>query len=185
VVTRLRDDQAGFGLIELLIAMTILNIGMLALVASLNSGMLALTNAGRVTTASVIAERQLELYRGMDAASIGLRQASVDALYAANTVYTCDVALRVNPALACSAANRRTQLYNAGCANPPSAACNPSRTVTGPDGASYRVDTYVVNSTPQSVTPVRAVKLVTVVVRNAGDPARVYARHQSTFDEGA
>jgi len=45
------------------------------------------------------------------------------------------------------------------------AACTPSQTLTGPDGRSYRVDTYIVSVTPAGGT---AVKQVTVVVRRAG-----------------
>jgi hypothetical protein len=48
--------------------------------------------------------------------------------------------------------------------------------VTGPDGRSYRVDTYIVWVTPAGGT---AVKQVTVVVRRAGQTAAL-ARVQST-----
>ena len=45
------------------------------------------------------------------------------------------------------------------------AACTPSQTVTGPDGHSYRVDTYVVSVVPSGGA---AVKQITVVVRKPG-----------------
>lgn len=182
VLTRVRHAESGIGLIELLIAMTMLNIGLLALIASLNTGMAALNNASRVSTASLLAERQLELYRGIGAASVGLHQGSLTDLYANDAVYGCDPAI-VNPALVCSSANRTAQITLSTC-SATSAQCSPSQPVTGPDGQRYRVDTYVVSRTPPANGPVRAVKLVTVVVRNADDPDRTYARHQSTFDEG-
>ena len=43
---RLRSEQ-GFGLIELLMAMVMLNIGILAVVAAFNSGIFALNRASR------------------------------------------------------------------------------------------------------------------------------------------
>jgi hypothetical protein len=54
--------------------------------------------------------------------------------------------------------------------------------VTGPDGRSYRVDTYIVSTTP---TGGRAVKKVTVVVRMVtnGVVGTVLARQASTFDQ--
>jgi hypothetical protein len=49
--------------------------------------------------------------------------------------------------------------------SPVVAACTPSQVVTGPDGRSYRVDTFMVWSTPAGGAPV---KQVTVVVRKSG-----------------
>ncbi len=54
--------------------------------------------------------------------------------------------------------------------------CTPTQTVTGPDGRSYRVDTYIVWTTPSGGT---AVKQVTVVVRKSGTTATL-ARVVST-----
>ncbi len=61
---RLRSE-GGFGLVELLIAMVMLNIGLLAVVASFSSGIVSLNRASRLTTAAVIADQQMELYRAM------------------------------------------------------------------------------------------------------------------------
>jgi len=47
VLRRLRQE-AGFGLIELLMAMTILNVGILATVAAFNSGIVTLRRSGLV-----------------------------------------------------------------------------------------------------------------------------------------
>ena len=61
---RLRaSDQQGFGLIELLMSMTMLNIGILALVAAFQSGAFALKRASAVSTAAAIADIQMERYR--------------------------------------------------------------------------------------------------------------------------
>ena len=46
-LSRLAASEGGFGLIELLIAMTVLAIGISAIVAGLSSGMVALNRASR------------------------------------------------------------------------------------------------------------------------------------------
>lgn len=58
--------------------------------------------------------------------------------------------------------------------------CNASRQAPGADGKAYRVDTYIVSATP---TGGRAVKKVTVVVRDYNKLQVVYARQVSTFDQ--
>ena len=68
---RLRSE-AGFGLIELLMAMVMLNIGILAIVAAFNSGMFALKRASKISTASAIADSQMELYRAITYSAIAL-----------------------------------------------------------------------------------------------------------------
>src|SRR4249920_2027066 len=57
--------QSGFGLIELLMAMVMLNIGLLAVVAAFTSGIWGLARAGRVSTAAALADQQMEIYRGL------------------------------------------------------------------------------------------------------------------------
>jgi type II secretory pathway pseudopilin PulG len=168
---RLRS-QAGFGLIELLMAMVMLNIGILAIVAAFNSGMFALNRASRISTASALADAQMELYRALTYNSIALDStllASVD-----NT-YKCD------SALGGSCPNSTSGEVTTTCTGSPVPnECNPSRAVTGADRKSYRVDTYITTTTPSGG---RAVKLVTIVVRNARElSARPFARVASTFD---
>ena len=68
----------GFGLIELLISMLMLNIGILAIVAAFNSGALALKRAGEISTASVLADKQMELYRALKYTEIALVSTAVD-----------------------------------------------------------------------------------------------------------
>jgi prepilin-type N-terminal cleavage/methylation domain-containing protein len=62
VVRRLRNDE-GFGLVELLIAMTILTIGIMAIAAGFSSGWVALDRASKASTASAIADQKMEAYR--------------------------------------------------------------------------------------------------------------------------
>jgi Tfp pilus assembly protein PilV len=51
VATRAREES-GFGLLELLMAMVMLNVGILAIVAAFSSGNAALARANRLRTSS-------------------------------------------------------------------------------------------------------------------------------------
>ncbi|HEX4929143.1 MAG TPA: type II secretion system protein [Gaiellaceae bacterium] len=177
MIARLRS-QEGFGLIELLVSMMMLNIGILAIVASFNSGALALKRAGEVSTASVVADKQMELYRALKYTEIALDTTAV-ASANADTTYQCDVANKIAASGPCGGANQQTQQLTT-CATL-TAQCNPRQTVQGPDSRSYRVDTYVISQTPPTG---RAVKLVTIVVRRSAD-LHTLARVASSFDESS
>ena len=170
---RLRS-QEGFGLIELLMAMVMLNIGILAIVAAFNSGAVTLNRASRISTAAALADQQMELYRAIPYASIALDASSIPV----TSPYTTDTAYSA------------TQLTTT-CATPIANECNASRSITGansPDRKHYRVDTYIALSTTTTTPPTptngRPVKIVTVVVRDGGAlTARPLVRIASTFDQ--
>lgn len=162
--------EGGFGLVELMVAMVILNVAILALVAAFISSSTALARASRSATAATLAERQLELYRALTYTAIALDTTSVNAT---DTTYRNDTALPSN-----NIANLITT--SSGCSGVPDQ-CNPSRTATGPDGETYRVDTYIVSKTPPNG---RAIKLVTVVIRNGTTLTQnPWARQSSSFDQ--
>jgi|SRR5215210_5970301 len=163
VLWRARSEE-GFGLIELLMAMTILNVGILALVAAFQSGAFALKRASATSTAAAIADIQLEKFRAITYSAIAL---DATAFGTVDTTYTGDVAY---------SSGELTQT----CATPLPDYCKPVRSLTGPDGKLYRVDTYVINDT---VTASRTFKRVTVVVRDANAlSGRPLTRIASTFD---
>jgi Tfp pilus assembly protein PilV len=171
VRVRLRSD-AGFGLIELLMAMVMLNIGILAIVAAFNSGMFALKRAGQLSTASALADSQMETFRAITYAAIGLDST---ALGTVDNTYKCD------STLGSGCPNSTTPEVTQSCSSPLPNECNPSRSVTGADHKPYRVDTYITTTTP---TNGRSLKVVTVVVRDGNHPsARPLARIASTFDQ--
>ena len=62
MMARLRGQQ-GFALIEMLVAIVVINIGLLAILLALNSGMVTLRRSAETSTASAVADKQLELYR--------------------------------------------------------------------------------------------------------------------------
>lgn len=166
---RLLRAERGFGLIELIIALTLLNVGILALVAAFNSGALALQRAGKTSTASVLADKQMELYRSMLYDGIGLDATELaadddDATYAGDGAYSASMVT-----LTCTG-------------TPTPEECDPMRTVTGPDNRTYRVDTYIVLEAPTASS--RDLKNVTIVVRDGSNPTgRPLVRSESTFDK--
>jgi type II secretory pathway pseudopilin PulG len=163
---RLRKDS-GWGLIEMLMALTILNIALLAIVAAFSSGAVALQRAAKISTGATLADTHMELYRALKYTSIVLDANSLTSAQADST-YTADTSYNASE-------------VTASCSSPVPAECLPIQTVTGPDGKRYRIDTYMVYETPSTGRPL---KKVTVVVRDAQDLAkRPYARVQSTFDE--
>jgi type II secretory pathway pseudopilin PulG len=169
VRVRLRQER-GMGLIELLMAMTILNIGILAIIAAFNSGMITLRRSSMVATASVLADQQMELYRALTYDQLSLDTTSLGSV---DNNYKCD------SVLGGSCPNATSGLVQASC-SPLTNQCTPSRSVTGPDRHLYRVDTYVLNDHPVAAS--RTVKKVTVVVRDGRKLSKVLARETSTFD---
>lgn len=164
--TRLAREEGGFGLVELVIAIAILNVVILALFATFNAGSLALQRAGRISTAETVGDKQMELFRAHLYANVGLESSLVTAA-AGDATHTSDAAW----------VSAGSQLTVASCTTSADE-CKPVRTgVTGADGRTYRVDTYVRQLT---LTSGRPVKRVTVVVRGAD--GKKLARLSSTFD---
>ncbi|HEV7640145.1 MAG TPA: type II secretion system protein [Gaiellaceae bacterium] len=189
------QSEAGFGLIELLISMVILQIALLALVGAFGAGAVALGRAGIVNTAAVLADTQMELYRSMPYDAIGLDTASAPTtgMYVADTV-ACPasqtpVCANTDPrnnavpntaTWSCTAQNGATSVvtyFSANGINP----CLAHRPVSGtasPDGKTYYVDTYIAWATAASQ---RAAKTVSVLVRNSAG-TMVLARVITAFD---
>ncbi len=158
--------EEGFGLVELLIAMVLLNIGLIAIMGAFVTGSKAVRRASRVATASTIADTQMELYRALTYGAIALDPTSIPG----TSPYTTDSAY---------SASQVTATCSGSVSSNPQ--CNASRTLTGPDHGTYRVDTYIVLRTP---TGGRAVKLVTIVVRDtAALTGPALARQASSFDQ--
>ena len=171
---RLRRED-GFTLVELVIAMVVLSIAILALIAAYTSGFMTLNRATRVSSARLVADSQMERIRAVQYSAIKLNttcgaSCTEDATFTGDTAY--------------SSAAQVT-----GCTTTDSA-CLPTQTKTGPDGQSYRLDTYVeytcvsgTLSTSPSLTCGAGnpypVKRATVVVRSSNLTTPV--REQSTF----
>jgi uncharacterized protein (TIGR02598 family) len=164
---RLRSER-GFGLVELVIAMAMLAIALLALVAAISSGIVTLQRSGAAATAGTLADKQMERYRALKYTSILLDSASVTTANA-DTTYTGDSAWNAS------------QVTGTCTGSPLPVECQPKQTVTGPDNRQYRVDTYIVYQTPSGG---RQLKLVTVVIRDLQKLTGIpLAKLQSRFDE--
>jgi type II secretory pathway pseudopilin PulG len=170
-------EESGFGMLELLMAMVMLNVGILAIVAAFSSGSTALARASRISTAAALANKQMEVYRGLRYNNIVFatdewNSALADSTYTADSVYTQNMQSPVAPkGLVPTVTLCPTSV--------PTPACDPSYTTTGADNRSYRVDTYLYFDTPTSGGQL---KTITVVVRNTSDLTRTLARMSSTFD---
>ena len=178
---RARSEE-GFGLIELLMAMTMLNIGILAIVAAFNSGAVALRRASHVSTASALADQQMEGYRALLYTQIGFDTSQISGL---DNTYKCDSVLGgscPNAVTTCSSgtcADGTVPTLTCGSAN----TCLPQRTASGatsPDAYPYRIDSYIVYKTQ---TNGRQLKQITIVVRDGRTPSKTFARLTSTFDQ--
>jgi Tfp pilus assembly protein PilV len=174
--------EDGFGLIELIMAMVMLNIGILAIVASFNSGAVALRRASHVSTASALADQQMEGYRALLYDRIGFDTGQMSGL---DNTYKCDSVLGAscpNTVTSCAAAtcaDNTVPTLTCGSAN----YCLPRRTAAGatsPDAYSYRIDSYILFKTQTSG---RQLKQITVVVRDGKTPTKTLARLTSTFDK--
>ena len=164
-------------MLELLMAMVMLNVGILAVVAAFSSGNAALYRASRTSTAGALANKQMEAYRGLKYDNIVFVTSEWTSAIA-NSIYTGDTVSQTN--MSNPVAPHALVATVSTCpANVPATACDPSYTTTGADHRSYRVDTYLYYDTPTSGQQLRA---VTVVIRNPDDLTRVFARVSSTFD---
>lgn len=171
-LARLREEE-GFTLIELTIVMAVLTIGILSLVAAYSSGYVAMKHATRVTSAQELADSQMERFRALSYTSIALNT-SCGTNCAEDATYTADAAYSSTAQITGCATQDQT--------------CLPTQTKTGPDGNSYRLDTYIAWSCLSgtysagscgSTNPI-PVKLITVVVRQSGTTP-ILVRQQSTF----
>jgi len=192
-LARRLSGEGGFGIIELLIAMLVLALGIMAIVAGFSSGIIALDRASRAGTAGTLADKQLEGYRALGFDGILLTDSPSPALDATHTTDPAYDATNAVPTGTCTG----------------SPTCSPLQSpVTGADGRAYRVDTYIAwscpagspvyvgtfgpetytQASPGCLDPVtndllsRPVKQITVVVRDGADTTKTYIRVTSTFD---
>ena len=169
------EQEDGFGLIELLMAMVMLNIGILAMVASFNSGIVALARSSHISTAAALADQQMELYRGLTYGCIYLSAAGTSSNWTGDTTFNQGTTVTT------------PQPSGATCSPaPPTNATTAFRALTGPDHHNYEIDTYVILCTPGAApcntsSNSRAELRVSIGVHD-GQTSRVLARVQSTFD---
>src|SRR5215831_10491684 len=81
------SDEAGFGMMEMAIALMFFTISISVLMVSFSTSAVAMKRSGSMSTAGVIADSQMERYRAMAYNWIGL-----DTAAATDATYTGDVA---------------------------------------------------------------------------------------------
>jgi Tfp pilus assembly protein PilV len=188
VLSRLRAED-GFGLIELSIAMVMLNVGILAIVAAFNSGAISLARANKIANATVIADKTLERYRGYRNCQIYLDTSAPNGIPTTGT-YASDAAYSSSQTTISSGANNQIpgscSMHVSGSSWPfgmtsdqQAAGTAHNTSYVGPDGRTYIVDTYIV---PVQVTNGGWQKKVTVVVRDPSAPTSSLVRESSTYD---
>jgi len=201
-VLRLRRDD-GFMMVELLMAITVMAIALTTLVAVYSSGIIGMGKSSDQTTATLLADAQMESYHIMVYRDIGL-DLGATALAALDSTYKSDSACaNTATSTTCNADgadNTETEPTGSlpdSCTSintwyPNTDPCVASRSVNSgttpasPDGHSYRVDTYVilvpaVTSTDGGQSIQDAYKRVTVVVRNGNQLSTILARESSDF----
>jgi type II secretory pathway pseudopilin PulG len=183
-------------MVELLTAIFVLAVALSAMAAVFMAGILGMRQSGEVSSASAIADRQLETYRAMTTRDIGidLSTATVTAL---DSTYTSDTACANSTTSKTCATNgvAATETGPTGAAPDtctqintwyastlpctPSRMVSPSSTPASPDTHNYRIDIYAIQLAATSTQ--RAEKQVTVVVRDATTLATL-VRESSVFD---
>jgi hypothetical protein len=172
---RLREES-GELLLELVISLIFVAVAVGALMSVFTSGMISLRDTGISGTAQTLVERQMEVYKKLPYDSLklsGATQPAVTDVYFTSPPATvpggfANVTGGTTAASACI-----SPLYAlAQCA---------VQTLTGPDGRTYRVDSYVVVATPPGG---RAGRAITVAVRQVkgGVVGPVKAQATSAFD---
>ena len=157
-------------MVELLAAMSVMVVGLLAVFTMFQSGIISIRNAGHQTTAAVIASSQMEKFRAAEYETIGLPNTLVNA---ADTVYKGDVAYTLGGAATSSLAAGITS--TATTMQVASGAAFPST-----NGFRVKIDYEIVRVTAgaggATWTVKRAVDGTTAVAHTAGTPTPIVQR---------
>ena len=167
-------NENGFLMIELVAAMLLLTVALLALIGAYSFGYFAVGSAGKTVSAGLLGNNQLELYSSLPYASIGLDATTLTSVKSTDATYSTD-----ESALPVSG----TDVSISGCGS--SAKCSPVQTLTGPDNKTYKVETFIRLLANPNISS-RSEKVITVVVRNAsvsGSPKVLTL--QSAHDSGS
>ena len=178
------DD--GQGLIELIVSLAVLAIGIGALLTLLTSSALSLQRSDQKGTALVLAEKQIELYRGVGYRDVRLDDGLVSAAIADTTIPygTANSSDSTIPSASGQILDTASDTNPCVLQNPLDSTsypdqCKPYQLVPGPDHRMYEIDTYIHATAANGGDTVAS---VTVVVRNGNLATRpILARSASTF----
>ncbi len=172
MLTRLSHER-GQGLIELIVAMVVIAVAVLALMASYDQAFVSLHKSARTNAAATLAETQLELYGALPYASIGLSSSLVTTAKASDAFYSTDEAA-LTP-------SGTTEVQPGSCTTTVTQCMPVQPSVTGSDNKQYRVETFIRDLASGSTTE----RVVTVIVRdpNTSGTPKVYTA-TAGFDQG-
>lgn len=168
--------EGGFLTVELTVAIVLITIALLALMAAYSQAFFSLHSSAKTSAAGLVAETQLELYASMPYSSIGLDSTTLTSTKSSDANYSTDEA---------ALSGTGTDVTISGCGSTPQ--CSPVQTVTGSDGKSYKLETFIraLNNQPSCTSSCWTEKVITVIVRDtsqSGSP-KVF-EEQTAFDHG-
>ena len=168
-------NESGFLMVELVAAMLILTVALLALIGAYSLGYFSIGAAGQTSSAGLLANNQLEGYSALPYSSIGLDATTLTTVRSSDPTYSSD-----ESALP-SGITGDVTITNCGS----SAQCLPVQTIVGPDHKTYKVETFIRGLANPNIST-RLEKVITVVVRNmsvSGTPKVLTM--QTAFDTGS
>ena len=175
-------NQDGFGMVELLIAMTMLGVAVAGLITVFAASAVSLRRAGQKGTALTLADTQMEKYRTRTFTGVRIDGTLIPTSGTYVTANSTDSTIPPSTSQAVAGANGDDTCPTS--SEP--VACLPVQTVSGPDNHQYRIDTYVNYVNNDSTLSIRTptsgltLKRVTVVVRDGGT-GTIMARESSAF----
>jgi Tfp pilus assembly protein PilV len=167
-------------MVELVCAMAVMSVGILATYGMLHAGIFQIKRAGTVSTAAALADSEMEGFRAVKYETIGLASSDISA---ADSTYTGSSG-GAYMAISTPVNQVNSTVVVAKCPATPCTNFVPTKTSTGADGRSYRVDTYITWEAVATSGGVagRNIKRVTIIVRKSGGTT-VYAKVVSSFDQ--
>jgi Tfp pilus assembly protein PilV len=166
-------SESGFLTIELMAAVLIITVSLLALMAAYDQSFFSIHSSAKTSAAGQLAENQLELYASLPYSSIGLDSTTLTTKKSTDPNYSSDES---------ALPGTGSDVIITGCGS--SAQCSPVQTLTGSDGKSYKLETFIRALTNNSASTWTE-KVVTVVVRDlstSGFPKVLTV--QTAFDHG-
>jgi Tfp pilus assembly protein PilV len=166
-------SESGFLTIELMAAVLIITVSLLALMAAYDQSFFSIHSSAKTSAAGQLAENQLELYASLPYSSIGLDSTTLTTSKSTDVNYSSDES---------ALPGTGSDVTITGCGS--SAQCSPVQTMTGSDGKSYKLETFIRALTNNSASTWTE-KVVTVVVRDlstSGFPKVLTV--QTAFDHG-
>jgi hypothetical protein len=175
MLTRARNE-GGFLTVELVVAVAVISIAVLALMAAYEQAFFSLHSSAKSSSAGLIAENQLELYASLPYSSIGLDATALSTAKASDAYYHSD-----ESALPLPSGGGGTDITISGCGT--AANCLPVQTITGSDGQRYELETFIRSLTNPSETAWTE-RVVTVIARDLSSSGTKVVTIQTAFDHG-